>query len=1253
MRRAEELTERFQGSLLGGPLTVVYDLPAATPTPAYTKRREKIGLGAEAARLFAEKPAAGDAKRSAKYSGSHTTTRASRQMATGSHSLTGDTPKHSEQSPGRRKLGCGGKRIMLVSGGCTPGTPGTPGSPSTPAFGNTPRGARYSSAIFGGSASRMTPHCGSDSDNSIITPAGMATASSQAEVTGFCPNAGADITDGGDIEATSNHARSNSDSPPSSRSLRPFASAQIDKLQPKLPGVSVSDAGRRRRNGRRVSALGRLVTQEASSEDSQPGRHRRSLKSEQGSTPHELSLTVYSLVRAFRAASLRRRDATDVWSSVHVLMREMEVPSELFDELIVVVIMDLEDYAFDEFTNSPFFEELWLLKLAQAHRIRIGSGGIVVSPSSAADGDSISKCNHRGHGFVSPSGTDLPEAGRSPADVCFGRDSDSKLGSDSSSGLVSPPTSHAVRLLISCELRHESFIWLGRIGRGGYGAVFAAAHAATGMVYAIKRMNKRVIKQRRAERLILEERAVLEHITSRFVTDLKFAFQTAEEVCLGLELVGGGDLDQLLAKRGRLSETAAKLIAVEMAAAIHDLHRRGIMHRDIKPANVLLTPDGHVKLADLGLACFVGNGTMARVMRKSAQAAAQAASTASANSEAASASPGSTDDSATAAGSSTSPVNSHGTASTSSGSMGSAHLGSGIAGGFSVIAMVKAAVGSTTKQADPDAKYVLHGPDGTRYEQLKHGFVRVNDAYNVRPYARGRAGTPGFWAPEMLLRDVYSGKPGKYDGTADWWSFGCMLYALVTGRSPFSIRHGDTNDDNFATLHAEPALGSALLSPDLAGLLSQLLDKDPATRLGRNGAAEVMKHPWFGDVVWQDVFNGRAHKHGWATTVRLGANTATGAAPHALSTGAAAATAGRVSPQRKGARLPPISTVDDVIKSSSSMTASGGVAGAGTTAITRLPVDEVIAGFRLRLRHDQHPKDAKRLQEASSVVLNEEDTKLYAGFRFEHDQLFMRDVAANFGLVSFRESVNMAKAVRDGVVVSEAADHAQGLEVLQHALLGKTDDDLERAPMVPSSLSYGSLLYALGEFHLAFSAEKAAQYTLGVAASRTTLGAAHELLSGFPTDAPPLVTFVAATGDDHHSARSRLPWMSRSWQREAELGLALTRLGSLTTCVFQGYHGAMAPKSEAPSLLSHSISASDGVRDILTAANECVECVEFLRKSCDSLGRMIDSHGQHSLSAQLHVLAQTYNDHRGCARDKRSGHKGAVRAAADAACSVM
>jgi serine/threonine protein kinase len=46
----------------------------------------------------------------------------------------------------------------------------------------------------------------------------------------------------------------------------------------------------------------------------------------------------------------------------------------------------------------------------------------------------------------------------------------------------------------------------------------------------------------------------------------------------------------------------ARFYTAELVCALEVLHAHGIIHRDIKPANVLLTNDGHIVLADFGMA---------------------------------------------------------------------------------------------------------------------------------------------------------------------------------------------------------------------------------------------------------------------------------------------------------------------------------------------------------------------------------------------------------------------------------------------------------------------------------------------------------------------------------------------------------------------------------------------------------------------------------------------------------------------------
>ena len=43
------------------------------------------------------------------------------------------------------------------------------------------------------------------------------------------------------------------------------------------------------------------------------------------------------------------------------------------------------------------------------------------------------------------------------------------------------------------------------------------------------------------------------------------------------------------------------------------------------------------------------------------------------------------------------------------------------------------------------------------------------------------------------------------------------------------------------------------MSDEAVDLISKLLDRNPLERLGANGAKEIMKHPFFGDVDWSKM----------------------------------------------------------------------------------------------------------------------------------------------------------------------------------------------------------------------------------------------------------------------------------------------------------------------------------------------------------------------------------------------------------------
>ncbi|MBK9179855.1 MAG: Stk1 family PASTA domain-containing Ser/Thr kinase [Acidimicrobiales bacterium] len=75
-----------------------------------------------------------------------------------------------------------------------------------------------------------------------------------------------------------------------------------------------------------------------------------------------------------------------------------------------------------------------------------------------------------------------------------------------------------------------------------------------------------------------------------------------------MEYVDGRSLADILRADGPLPPNTCADIADQVAAALGFAHRNGVVHRDVKPGNALITPAGHVKVADFGIARALNAG---------------------------------------------------------------------------------------------------------------------------------------------------------------------------------------------------------------------------------------------------------------------------------------------------------------------------------------------------------------------------------------------------------------------------------------------------------------------------------------------------------------------------------------------------------------------------------------------------------------------------------------------------------------------
>src|SRR5919107_2916403 len=142
---------------------------------------------------------------------------------------------------------------------------------------------------------------------------------------------------------------------------------------------------------------------------------------------------------------------------------------------------------------------------------------------------------------------------------------------------------------------------LGQVGEGGMGVVYVAEDTLLGRRVAVKIPHAGRDENHYRARFLREARAVskLRHPNIAAVHD--FGETEEGQPFIVMELVSGQTLGDLLAGPG-VSVARAVEVACEVAQALSEAHRLGVIHRDIKPSNVVIDDKGTVKVLDFGLA---------------------------------------------------------------------------------------------------------------------------------------------------------------------------------------------------------------------------------------------------------------------------------------------------------------------------------------------------------------------------------------------------------------------------------------------------------------------------------------------------------------------------------------------------------------------------------------------------------------------------------------------------------------------------
>ena len=157
-----------------------------------------------------------------------------------------------------------------------------------------------------------------------------------------------------------------------------------------------------------------------------------------------------------------------------------------------------------------------------------------------------------------------------------------------------------------------------KLGEGGMGIVYMGTDTRLRRPVALKFLTRALPAEAAERKRFLREARAASSVNHPNVCVIHAIEEIEGEEFIVMEYIEGVTLRKWAHRARELQESRvlplpeALRMVMQVAGGLDAAHRKGIVHRDVKPENVMVTPDGHAKIMDFGLAKLANESKLTR-----------------------------------------------------------------------------------------------------------------------------------------------------------------------------------------------------------------------------------------------------------------------------------------------------------------------------------------------------------------------------------------------------------------------------------------------------------------------------------------------------------------------------------------------------------------------------------------------------------------------------------------------------------------